>query len=98
MLSRCKSTCVIYYVKDKILSLKIEFLEALMDRSRPTFESLFGFQELYTIRCNTCNHTTANNAPTSLILHFQIPQNRSQTLQTLFSTNQNVWNTLDDYR
>ena len=76
----------------------IEFLEALMDRSRPTFESLFGFQELYTIRCNTCNHTTANNAPTSLILHLQIPQNRSQTLQTLFSTNQNVWNTLDDYR
>ncbi len=76
----------------------IEFLEALMDRSRPTFESLFGFQELYTIRCNTCNHTTANNAPTSLILHFEIPQHRSQTLQTLFSTNQNVWNTLDDYK
>jgi len=76
----------------------IEFLEALMDHSRPTFESLFGFQELYTIRCNTCKHTTANNAPTSLILHFEIPQHRSQTLQTLFSTNQNVWNTLDDYK
>ncbi|KAE9523754.1 hypothetical protein AGLY_015814 [Aphis glycines] len=76
----------------------IEFLEALLDRRRPTFESLFGFQELYTIRCNTCKHTTANNAPTSLILHFEIPQHRSQTLQTLFSTNQNVWNTLDDYK
>ncbi|KAF0720664.1 ubiquitin carboxyl-terminal hydrolase 25-like [Aphis craccivora] len=74
----------------------IEFLEAIMDRSRPKFESLFGFQELYTIRCNTCNHTTVNNAPTSLILHF--PQHRSQILQTLFSTNQNVWNTLDDYK
>ncbi|KAF0750694.1 ubiquitin carboxyl-terminal hydrolase 25-like [Aphis craccivora] len=76
----------------------IEFLEALMDRSRPTFESLFGFKELYTIRCNTCKHTTANNAPTSLILHFEILQHRSQTLQTLLSTNQNVWNTLDDYK
>ncbi|KAE9542423.1 hypothetical protein AGLY_003284 [Aphis glycines] len=76
----------------------IEFLEALMDRRRPKFESLFGFQELYTIRCNTCKHTTANNAPTSLILHFEIPQHRSQTLQTLFSTNQNVWNTLEDYQ
>ncbi|KAE9530107.1 hypothetical protein AGLY_011569 [Aphis glycines] len=76
----------------------IEFLEVLMNRSRPTFESLFGFQELYTIRCNTCKHTTANNAPTSLILHFEIQQHRSQTLQILFSTNQNVWNTLDDYK
>jgi hypothetical protein len=33
-----------------------------------------------------------------LILHLDIPQNKSQSLQTLFLTNQNVWNRICNYR
>lgn len=76
----------------------VQFLEALMNRNRYTFDSLFGFQELYSSRCNLCSHTTTNDAPTNLILHLDIPQNRSQTLQTLLSTDQNVWSSISDYR
>ncbi|KAF0754430.1 ubiquitin carboxyl-terminal hydrolase 25-like [Aphis craccivora] len=71
----CNTRTIREYLNDEIILYTlqqqqdcIEFLEALMDRSRPTFKSLFGFQELL------------------------------QTLQTLFSTNQNVLNTLDDYK
>ncbi|CAI6371590.1 unnamed protein product [Macrosiphum euphorbiae] len=70
-----------------------------MNRNRHTFDSLFGFQELYSSRCNLCSHTTTSDAQTtSLILHLDIPQERSQTLQTLFSTDQNVWSSISDYR
>ncbi|KAF0747465.1 ATP-dependent DNA helicase, partial [Aphis craccivora] len=76
----------------------VQFLEALMNRNRHTFDSLFGFQELYSSRCNLCSHTTTSYVPTSLILHLDIPQDRSQTLQTLLSTDQNVWSSISDYR
>jgi len=76
----------------------VQFLEALMNRNRHTFDSLFGFQELYSSRCNLCSTTTTSDAPTSLILHLDIPQDRLQTLQTILSTDQNVWSSISDYR
>ncbi|KAF0751424.1 ubiquitin carboxyl-terminal hydrolase 25-like, partial [Aphis craccivora] len=79
----------------------IEFLEALMDRTTVVDLHLnlyLDFKNCIPFVAILVNIQRPNNAPTSLILHFEIPQYRSQTLQTLFSTNQNVWNTLDDLK
>jgi hypothetical protein len=76
----------------------VHFLESLMNRHRNIFDTLFGFQELYTNHCNLCNHTTNDIVPLNLIKHLAIPQNKHQTLQQLLHNDQNAWSSIHDYR
>lgn len=76
----------------------VQFLESLINRHRTTFDTLFGFQELCTNRCDLCDHTTYISGPRSLIKHVGIPQDRRQTLQQLLQYDQNTWSHIPEFR
>lgn len=76
----------------------VQFLETLMNHTRPVFDTLFGFQEQYTSRCNMCNYTSYSDAPISLIKHLNIPEDRTQTLQQLLTIDQNLWSSIPDFK
>lgn len=76
----------------------VQFLETLMNHTRHTFDSLFGFQEQYTSRCNKCGYTSHSDAPISLIKHLNIPENRTQTLQQLLTIDQSSWSSIPDFK